>query len=129
MSYPPRTDPQTGEVLFPKRRNQRFANPANRRAFHNQELLKQWDLRKRTRDFLEKNCRILQQHLGTHSTTQVSIEVLQAQGFDSEYLTRITVADGRTRYYLYDLYYIAISKTTLQIFHPDASVSDPRRTP
>jgi hypothetical protein len=129
MSYPSRTDPQTGEVFFPKRRNQRFANPANRRAFHNQEFLKRRDLRMRTHRILEKNYRIFHEHLGTMYTTQVSIEVLQAQGFDSEYLTRITVGDGRTRYFVYDLYYIAISKTTLQIFNPNASVSARRRTP
>jgi hypothetical protein len=97
-----RVDPQTGELFWPKRHNQLFANRKNQIAFNNAKAsVKRFE--KGTIDkVLDKNRRILKQILGEKDGCIVSKDFLLGCGFVFRYYTHVVNIDKETGYCVYE---------------------------
>ena len=115
MKYPARKDPYSGEIFIPRRRNQRFANPVTKRAWHNQRAIALADEKRSVNKILEKNRKILSAMLGNQDSAEALLLDLERQGFHFNYLTHTERHEEKVWRYIYGIRYFTDGKNKIII--------------
>jgi len=87
--------PHTGELFYPERRNQVFANDKNRRDYHNEIARKLRLIKSPIDKKLEKNFKILSELLLKGETKVIKKRDLLMKGFDPKYFTHWHNYEGK----------------------------------
>lgn len=102
MEVEKRKDPLTGELFYPKRYNQKFANRENQIAFNNLKARKKRHEKIDTDRILDKNREILKKLLGIKSEIEKSKDFLLGAGFNFNYFSAIFKVREITLYAVYE---------------------------
>lgn len=95
--------PFSGELFTPKRRNQVFASPKNRRDFHNKNMAELRQAKSDIDKILLKNFVILQQVVREENKAyEFPLDALVKKGFNPYAFTHMTVINGKASRFLYD---------------------------
>jgi len=87
--------PHSGELFYPERRNQVFANDKNRRDYHNEIARKLRLIKSPIDKKLEKNFKILSELLLKGETKVIKKQDLLIKGFDPKYFTHWHNYEGK----------------------------------
>ena len=115
MKFIEKTDPLTGEMFFPSRSNQVFANDENRIKYNN---LKAKTFRDR-KSFVDKplhtNLRILNALMGTKTELELHRQFLIGRGFDVQVFTHSVELNGKDYYAIYEFVIIPLTNDQIKI--------------
>ncbi|WP_417371221.1 hypothetical protein [Gelidibacter japonicus] len=108
-------DPYTGEKFLPKRSNQRFANPKNRKKYHNDKANR---LRKTT-EFVNKPLRLNRKILDYLMEGMVKKtfhqEFLRGSGYDFDIFNGTCIVNNETGFCLYN-YILIFEKPNVHVY-------------
>lgn len=99
----PKIDPYTGEEFIPKRRNQIFANNANKTAFNNKKAAKIKAERSVFDDVIKRNYAILKLVLDNALERTVHYKTLDEIGFKFNYYLKHEIIQGKHLSTIYDI--------------------------
>lgn len=110
-----RTDPQTGELFFPKRANQKFARPENRIKFHNSQAN---ELRKETSvidKVIKRTHKLIRQLMGNKSETEFSKDYLDGYGVNLDAFNHLVAIKGVNYPAVYEFVIIVVNDNLIKI--------------
>lgn len=84
-----KTCPYSGEKFVPRRRNQVFATPKNRRDFHNQKASEIRQIKAPINKYLDKNVLILNKLVPPGKTRTINTSELISMGFNTNVFTHL----------------------------------------
>lgn len=110
-----RTDPQTGELFFPKRANQKFARPENRIKFHNSQAN---ELRKETSvidKVIKRTHKLIRQLMGNKSEAEFSKDYLDGYGVNLDAFNHLVAIKGVNYPAVYEFVIIVVNDNLIKI--------------